>query len=146
MSILKSKLFAVVLILVALVAWYMVYISQWVVTELEKPRTISNESFENSITVNLSINNAENLEVSVPNGADTCEVLKKALDQSKIVNLKMKYSEEFKTFSVYKINDLGKEDSVWWTFEVNGKAPPAGCSLVKVNQGDKINWKYLGEK
>lgn len=146
MSILKSKLFAGALLFAALVAWYLVYITQWVVTELERPKTVQGELAADNITVNLSINNAENLEVVVPKGADNCEVLKKALDQGKLDNLKMKYSDEFKTFSVYKINDLGKETEVWWTFEVNGKEPPSGCSLVKVNKGDKINWKYLGEK
>src|SRR3989344_15428 len=43
-----------------------------------------------------------------------------------------------------QINGVGKGDSVWWTYKVNGKRPSAGCSQVKANNNDNVVWEYIG--
>ena len=85
------------------------------------------------------------INVSLPAGSDHCEVLKKALDEGKLKDLDMRYQEKYQTNGVYVINGLGKTDSPWWVYKINGSDAPAGCSQVKVNQGDKILWEYIGE-
>ena len=94
--------------------------------------------------INVSITGISSFDLSITQGANHCDVLSKALSQGKISSLNMKYDDNLKTYAIYQINGLGKDNSVWWVYEVNGKSPSQGCSLVKVNNGDKIEWKYIG--
>lgn len=82
-------------------------------------------------------------QVSVPEGVNQCDVLSKALEQGKISQLNMKYNPSLKSYGVYQINGVGKENDVWWVYTVNGQSP-AGCSFVKANNGDNIEWRYVG--
>lgn len=103
---------------------------------------ISNEVKEH--LVNVSINNFSGFSVKVPEGANHCDVLNKALSDGKLQSLNMKYNDSLKTNAVYQINGQGKEDSVWWVYKVNGTSPPLGCNLIKVNNGDSVLWEYAG--
>jgi len=94
--------------------------------------------------INVSITGISGFELSIAQGANHCDVLSTALSQGKISSLNMKYDENLKTYAIYQINGLGKENSVWWVYEVNGQSPSQGCSYIKVNNGDKIEWKYIG--
>lgn len=94
--------------------------------------------------INVYINNGPSFTVSVNNGANQCDVLTKALQDGKISSLNMKYNNTYKTYGVYQINGIGKEDQIWWTYSVNGKNPPLGCSLVKANNNDNVVWIYTG--
>lgn len=94
--------------------------------------------------INVSIAGTSGFELSITEGANHCDVLSKALSQGKISSLSMKFDDNLKTYAIYQINGIGKENSVWWVYEVNGQSPSQGCSYIKVNNGDKVEWKYLG--
>lgn len=95
------------------------------------------------IQVNLSIN-GQGFDLSLEPGKNQCEVLSEALAQGKIQSLNMKYDENLKSYAIYQINEIGKENSVWWVYEVNGQSPSQGCSYIKANNGDQIKWRYIG--
>ncbi|HEX8931781.1 MAG TPA: DUF4430 domain-containing protein [Patescibacteria group bacterium] len=97
-----------------------------------------------TLQVKLTINGTTAGEVTFNQGANQCDVLTAAHDQGKITSLLMKYDNNLGTNAVYQINGIGKENSVWWVYKVNGQAPGQGCSLVKANSGDNIEWNYLG--
>ncbi len=97
---------------------------------------------ENKVTV--SINGDSGFEVKVSSGANQCDVLSKSLDQGKIQSLNMRYDNSLGSNAIYQINGIGKDNSVWWTYKVNGQAPSQGCSKVGANNGDNVEWKYIG--
>lgn len=101
---------------------------------------------QEQIKVNLSVDGGEPIDLELNSGDDACSVLKKALEEKKITDLDMRYEDKYKTNGVYVINGLGKKDSIWWVYKINGVDAAAGCSQVKVHSGDKIEWNYLGEK
>jgi len=94
--------------------------------------------------VNLSINGGSSFSVVVNKDANQCDVLSKALEQGKISILDMRYDKTYETYAVYQINGIGKENSVWWVYTVNGHSPSQGCSYIKANNDDKVEWKYVG--
>lgn len=96
--------------------------------------------------IEVSINSSTNFTVSLQDGSNQCDVLSESLKMGKISSLNMRYDENYKTYAVYKIDGLGKENSLWWTYSVNGKNPPLGCSLVKAGDRDKVVWIYIGPK
>lgn len=96
------------------------------------------------LKVSLSINDAPVGQIDMKSNQNHCDVLSEALSQKKIKGLDMRYNKDFKTSVVYLINGIGKKDSVWWGFKVNGKSPDQGCSYIKVKNGDISDWSYLG--
>lgn len=94
--------------------------------------------------VNVSLNGSSSFTVSVNDDANQCDVLSKALADGKISSLNMRYDSNFETYAVYQINGIGKENSVWWTYKVNGESPNQGCSFIKVKNEDRVEWKYIG--
>lgn len=94
--------------------------------------------------VSLKINDSSVGNVDVQEGGNQCDVLTRAKDQGKISQLLMKYDNNLGTYGIYQINGQGQENSVWWTYKVNGASPSQGCSLVKANSGDSVEWKYAG--
>lgn len=103
----------------------------------------STQQAQNSLSVKLSVNGNFAGSLSLSAGANQCEVLSSALRAGLISGLDMRYSSAQKSMGVYKINGIGNSDSVWWVYTVNGKSPPLGCSGIKVNNGDTVNWKYI---
>lgn len=101
-------------------------------------------SLPQDLRVLLSINGTPAGSVDMKNDQNQCDVLTQALSQKKIKSLDMRYNKDFKTSVVYQINGIGKKDSVWWGFKVNGKSPNQGCSNIKVKNGDNSEWSYLG--
>lgn len=101
-------------------------------TEANKPR------------VQLSINGGGSLSVEVSDGNNQCDVLSKALEQGKISQLNMRYDSNYGSYAVYQINNLGSESTVRWVYKVNGQSPNLGCSYIKANSGDNIEWSYQG--
>lgn len=99
---------------------------------------------ESQYQVSLSINGQASFSVEVPKGSNQCDVLPKALDQGKISSLNMRYDSNYGTYAVYQINEIGSKNSVWWVYKVNGQSPSQGCSYIKVNNNDNIEWKYVG--
>jgi len=96
-----------------------------------------------SVEVSLSINDVYKGEVSLAATGTQCDVLQKALEAGVITSLDMRYSAQYKTYAIYVINGQGDPGAIWWTYSVNGKSPPYGCSKTKVAQGDSVNWKYV---
>lgn len=94
--------------------------------------------------VNLTINGSSGFTVLINDGGNQCDVLSKALADGKISSLNMRYDSNYGTYAVYQINGIGKENSVWWTYTVNGQSPNQGCSYVKIKNNDNIEWKYIG--
>lgn len=94
--------------------------------------------------VTLSVNGSSVGSVTVDEGANQCDVLTKAQEQGKISQLLMKYNNSLGTNGVYQINGQGKDNVVWWVYTVNGTSPTQGCSLVKANSGDTVQWEYTG--
>jgi len=94
--------------------------------------------------VSLAINGQGGAEVVVPDGANQCDVLAKALEQNKIASLDMRYDANYGSYGVYKINGIGQSNQVWWTYKVNGTSPPQGCSYIKANPRDNVAWEYKG--
>lgn len=94
--------------------------------------------------VSLKINGSAVGAVDVQEGNNQCDVLSKAKDQGRISQLFMKYESTLGTYGVYQINGQGSENVVWWTYKVNGTAPTQGCSYIKANSGDNVEWEYKG--
>ncbi len=131
----------------------------WVPSSLPSP-TITNSSVpspaaNNSPTpspspapqqnqVNLVINGGAGLSVNINSGDNQCNVLTRALEQGKIQSLNMRFNDSLGSDAVYQINGIGKENSVWWTYKVNGQSPSQGCSYIKANNNDSIEWQYIG--
>lgn len=105
------------------------------------PTQTSTTAFEQ---INLSINGSSSFNVTVSKDSNQCDVLSKALEQGKISSLNMRYDKTYETYAVYQINGMGKENSVWWVYTVNDQSPSQGCSYIKTNSGDNIEWKYIG--
>lgn len=94
--------------------------------------------------VNLKINGSSVGNIDLTDGSNQCDVLSKAKDQGKLSQLLMKYDDSLGTNGVYQINGQGSENVVWWTYKVNGTAPTQGCSYIKANSGDNVEWEYKG--
>lgn len=99
---------------------------------------------DNKLKVNLTVNGSGAFPVEVSSGANQCDVLSQALAIGKIQSLNMRFNSDMGTYAVYQINGIGKDNSVWWTYKVNGQSPQQGCSYVKVNNGDNSEWSYIG--
>lgn len=95
------------------------------------------------VTASLLVNGVALGSMNIPAGSTQCELLNQAKSNGLIKQLTITYISAFKSYGVYKINDQGDDNKVWWVYEVNGKSPPAGCSGVTVENGDSVNWKYL---
>lgn len=108
------------------------------------PQPTNTPAQAQNLSVNLSINGSSAGQVSVPTGSNICDVLSAARDQGKISSLNMRYDNSLGTYGVYQINGVGKENSIWWTYSVNGSEPGQGCSYIKAVNDDNINWKYVG--
>lgn len=94
--------------------------------------------------VTLSINGESSFAIFVNQGSNQCDVLNAAFSQGKISSLNMRYDKAYETNAVYQINGIGKENSVWWVYTINGNSATQGCSHIKVNNNDNIEWKYIG--
>lgn len=102
------------------------------------------QSQQQTLSVSLSINGSSIGQISVASGANQCDVLQNALSQGKIQSLNMRYDNSLGTYGVYQINGQGKDNAIWWTYKVNGQSPTSGCSYIKANNGDSIDWSYVG--
>ncbi|MBP6041931.1 DUF4430 domain-containing protein [Candidatus Saccharibacteria bacterium] len=94
-------------------------------------------------SVALSVNGVAKGSVSLTQGSNHCNVLTAALNAGLINSLDMRYSSQYNTNAVYKINGQGDANNIWWTFRVNGASPPYGCSRLLVKNGDQVNWQYV---
>jgi len=97
------------------------------------------------LKVLLTINGSSVGSVNVPSGANQCDILSQALSEKEIESLNMRYNSDLGTYGVYQINGIGQENVVWWVYKVNGQSPNQGCSFIKVNNGDSVEWSYLGK-
>lgn len=95
------------------------------------------------ISVRLNVDGRGAGTVKLTSGSDQCDVLSQALAEGVISNLDMRYDSQLHTEGVYVINGIGSPDTVWWTYTVNGQAPPYGCSYVTAHNGDSVNWQYV---
>ena len=96
-----------------------------------------------TITVKLSVNDTYKGDVTLLQTSNQCDVLQKALESGVISSLDMRYSSQYKTYAVYAIEGQGDSAAIWWTYTLNGKSPPYGCSGTKVASNDLVNWKYV---
>lgn len=98
---------------------------------------------ETTISVNLSVDGQSKGTVKLSSGSTQCDVLSSALSEHVISSLDMRYSSQYKTEGVYVIDGIGDTSTVWWTYSVNGHAPPYGCGYVTAHDGDSVNWQYV---
>jgi len=133
------KILAVVFLFFLAVVFYTKPIRPVKQTNTPSPTVIPTK-----LKVALSINDASVGQIDMTSGQNQCDVLSQALSQKKIKSLDMRYNKDFKTSVVYLINGIGKKDSVWWGFKINGKSPDQGCSYINVKNGDSSDWSYLG--
>jgi len=96
-----------------------------------------------NVSVDLSVNSNHLGRVVLKKGDNQCSVLSKALSAGLIESLDMHYSSQYKTMAVYVIDGIGEPNQIWWTYTVNGKPPPFGCSKMPVSNGDRVNWNYV---
>lgn len=95
------------------------------------------------ISVSLSVNGTLKGSVSLPAGSNQCDILSLALANGIIGSLDMRYSAQYQTQAVYVIDGIGDPGTVWWTYKVNGKAPPYGCGAMTAHDGDQVSWQYV---
>jgi hypothetical protein len=96
-----------------------------------------------NVSLSLSVNNQAKGTVRLAAGSTQCDVLSQALAEGLISSLDMRYSSQYGTEAVYVINGIGDPGTVWWTYTVNGAAPPYGCGYVTAHSGDSVNWQYI---
>ncbi len=94
------------------------------------------------VKVFLSVNGSPKGSVTLKSTANQCDVLRQAYSNELISSLTMKYNSQYKTYGVYVIDGIGDPNSVWWVYTVNNRSQ-LGCSYVKVNGGDVVNWQYI---
>lgn len=94
------------------------------------------------VKVFLSVNSNPKGSVILKSTANQCDVLRQASADG-LISLDMRYNSQLKSYAVYVINGIGNKNSVWWTYTVNAKPPPLGCSYITVHDGDLINWQYI---
>lgn len=104
------------------------------------------KSSSDKATIHVSIDGASSFSLELDKGKNQCEVLQQALQDNKISQLLMKYDNSLDSTGIYQINGIGKENAVWWTYEVNGKAPTSGCNHIAANHDDRVFWKYVGQR
>lgn len=109
----------------------------------DTPAPNSTGTAATAATLTLSINHQSKGSLAVAAGSNQCDVLKQALAAGMISNLDMRYDTQYKTYGVYVINGIGDPGTVWWTYTVNGVAPPYGCGYVTAHSGDSVNWQYI---
>ena len=97
-------------------------------------------------SISVSIDSGNSFQLSVEQEKNNCDVLSQALSEGKLSSLNMQYNPSFSSYAVYQINGLGQEGQVWWTYSVNDKNPPLGCSQVQVQNNDQIRWMYVGPR
>lgn len=149
-KIMNKKLLLIVAAILILAAAFFIFQNS---SNLPSQKPVAESPVQNteSVTVDLAIktpnsaSDSASVKVELPSGSDHCEVLKKALEQGRIKDLDMRYQEKYQTNGVYVINGIGKTDSPWWVYKINGADAPSGCSQIKVAPGDKILWEYIGE-
>lgn len=95
------------------------------------------------IAVSLSINGHAKGSVKLTSGSTQCDVLSQALAEGVISSLDMRYISQYGTEGVYVIDGMGDPGVVWWTYQVNGHAPPYGCGYTTAHDGDSVNWQYV---
>jgi hypothetical protein len=95
------------------------------------------------VTVSLSVNGEPKGGVTLASSSNQCQVLSSAFSSGVLSNLDIRYNTQYKTYAVYVINGIGDSNAVWWTYTVNGKSPPYGCSGTAVHGGDTVNWQYV---
>ena len=137
------KIIAVVFLLILSAIFYTKPIQLAKLSNAPSPTVVPTKTVQ-KIKVSLSINGSPVGQIDMKSNQNHCEVLNEALSQKKIKSLDMRYNKDFKTNVVYLVNGIGKKDSVWWGFKVNGKSPDNGCSYIKVKNGDSSDWSYLG--
>lgn len=106
--------------------------------------TVAPTKTAQKIKVLLSINGSPVGQIDMTSDQNQCDILTEALAQKRIKSLDMRYNKDFKTSVVYLVNGIGKKDSIWWGFKVNGKLPDQGCSYINVKNRDSTDWSYLG--
>lgn len=106
--------------------------------------TLAPTKTKQNVKASLSINGSPVGQIDMTSDQNQCDILTQALEQKKIKSLDMRYNKDFKTSVVYLVNGIGKKDSIWWGFKVNGKLPDQGCSYINVKNGDSTDWSYLG--
>jgi uncharacterized protein DUF4430 len=110
-------------------------------TSYGQPGTPANP--QTVISVSLSVNGHAKGVVRLASGGSQCDVLSQALAEGVISSLDMRYSQSYGTEGVYVIDGQGDHDVVWWTYQVNGHAPPYGCGYTTAHDGDSANWQYV---
>ena len=98
---------------------------------------------QTTVDISLSVNGSYKGIVKLAPGSNHCDVLSRALSGGLISGLDMRYSTQYKSYAVYVIDGIGDRGSVWWTYRVNGSAPPYGCGGLRVQNGDSVNWQYV---
>ncbi len=101
-------------------------------------------STPSTIQVTLSVNGEAGFDLSLGLGTNQCDVLVAAANQGKISSLNMRYDQNLQSNAVYQINGVGRENSVWWVYTINGKSAAKGCSHLGVVDNDVIEWRYIG--
>ena len=137
------KILTVVFLLSLAVIFYTKPIHLTKLSNTPSPTVVPTKTKQN-IKVSLSINGSSVGQIDMTSDQNQCDILTQALEQKKIKSLDMRYNKDFKTSVVYLVNGIGKKDSIWWGFKVNGKLPDQGCSYIKVKNGDRTDWSYLG--
>lgn len=110
-------------------------------TSVEEQSQVTNKT---ESTVHVSVSGGEAFDITMPENSNQCDVLTKAQSEGKIHDLSLKFDSNLGSYAVHKINGLGKDNGVWWTYSVNGQDPPKGCSFIKANHGDQVSWNYIG--
>jgi len=140
----KQNIFKILAVVFLLSLAAIFYTKPIQLTKLSPSPTVVPTKTKQNVKVSLSINGSPVGQIDMTSDQNQCDVLSEALSQKKIKSLDMRYNKDFKTSVVYLVNGIGKKDSIWWGFKVNGKLPDQGCSYIKVKNGDNTDWSYLG--
>ncbi|MFI5271097.1 MAG: DUF4430 domain-containing protein [Candidatus Saccharimonadales bacterium] len=112
-------------------------------SQYSSPTSATTSTQPSTVQVTLDINGKTKGVVSLPITSNQCDLLSQAYNQGILGELDMRYSSQFGTEGIYSIDGMGDPNSIWWTYTVNGKAPPFGCAYVKVQNGETVNWQYV---
>lgn len=108
------------------------------------PIATGSQDLKEEYRINVAVSGLGQFSLTLPKGSNHCDVLSRALLAGKIHQLDMRFNSGYGSYGVYKINNLGTSDQVWWTYRVNGVSPNKGCSYVAVNNYDQVAWEYIG--
>ena len=130
-----------ILLVVFLYAQYSLSKSPLSKGEVQKgPKALSGELASNNIQVSLIVQDKK-YETKIQKGRTVFDLMKRIKEENKEFDFKYEEHAGLGIF-INEINGKIGGGGGYWIYYINGAEANVGISNYKINNGDKISWKY----